>query len=113
MARPGSVAARQTELPWKQVQIEDMSEDGRIAMCVDQYGHHLNIPVSVRRAKGLLPAVGDTWIVDRAIGHRWSFAAVVNTQRIVIEGSRGGNEALASLITALAAAGLVIDQTDP
>lgn len=112
MARP-PIRARQTEMPWKQVFIEDMSEDGRIAYCVDQYGHHVNIPTTVRRAKGLMPAVGDTWIVDRAIGHRWSFAAVINTTRIVVEGSRGGNEALTSLITALADAGLVIDQTDP
>lgn len=111
MARP-PVKQRQTTLPWKQVHIEDMTDDG-IAMCVDQFGHHINIPISIRRAKGLLPAVGETWIVDQSIGHRWSFAAVINTPRITIEGSRDGNEALASLLTALAEAGVIIDNTDP
>lgn len=109
---PGPRVGRQTDLPWKQVFIEEVTVDG-LALCIDHLGHHINIPVSVTRAKGLRPAVGDSWIIDRAIGGRWSFAACINKVTPEITGSRDGNAALTSLLSMLASAGVIIDNTTP
>ena len=92
------------------VQIEEVDDQG-MAHCVTQFGKHMAIPVTVTRAKGALPAVGDQWIIDRSMGSRWSFAAIVNTTPPTITGSRGGNAALGNLLSALEDAGLIKDST--
>ena len=63
----------------------------------------------MRRAKGVLPRVGEQWIVDRAISGLWSFAMVTTSRPLVITGERDANPAVESLLTALEEGGLIED----
>lgn len=92
------------------VQIEEIDAKGN-AHCIDQFGRQMAIPITITRAKGARPAVGDQWIIDRTVGNRWSFAAVLNTVPPEVTGTRSANPALANLIEVLAALGFVTDAT--
>lgn len=95
---------------WTQrlVQIEEINGD--LADCIDEMGRHVTISTLFQRAKGAKPRVGEQWIIDRAFG-RWSFAAIVNAQPPTVSGARDDGTALASLLTALADAGLIVNAT--
>ena len=60
------------------MQVYIMEIVGTTAMCVDQFNRSYNVPLNVQRAKGILPAVGDTWMIDKAMGTKWTFAAICN-----------------------------------
>ena len=102
---------RQNRLPWKRVVVEEVT-DG-VALCLDQFGHHLNVSAVMTRAKGALPQVGETWLVSMDLGDRWTFSAVVSPIIPVVDGSRGDGSALASLLQALDQLGLIQDATEP
>lgn len=95
---------------WRVVQIEEIDADGK-AHCVDRFGKQIALPISVTRGKGVRPAVGDQWVIDRSVGGRWSFAAILNTVPPIVTGSRGANVALGGLLEVMDDAGLVQDQT--
>lgn len=100
---------RPVALPWRQVAVEEVT-DG-MALCVDNFGHHISIPVSVTRAKGLNASVGDVWLIDMTVGGRWTFAACLKRVPPVITGSRDGSTALEHLLEALEEAGVIVDET--
>lgn len=95
----------------KLVQIEEIA-DG-YAHCVDRWGRIERIPLSVQRAKGGAPRVGEQWVIDKTISGRWSFAAVLSPQPVIVTGARDDGTALTALLEALADAGLIVDETTP
>ncbi len=65
-------------LAFKRVLIEEITLDG-MAVCRDQFGKIMQVTTRVQRAKGLLPKVGERWLVDRSLG-MWTFAAILDEQ---------------------------------
>lgn len=92
----------------KMVYIEEIA-DG-FAHCIDGFGKTEVVPVIVMRAKGSTPQVGESWIIDRAMGD-WTFAAVTNHQTPEITGSRGSGAALKKLLSTLVELGIIVDKT--
>lgn len=60
----------------KVVTVRSVSADGKTAVCTDRQNTQVSVPMLVQRSKGLLPAVGETWLVTRDLG-QWTFAAFV------------------------------------
>lgn len=60
----------------KLVTVRSVSADGKTAVCTDRQNTQVSVPMLVQRSKGLLPAVGETWLVTRDLG-QWTFAAFV------------------------------------
>lgn len=58
----------------KIIQIEPLS---RRAFGVDENGNQLEINLSIMRAKGLAPNVGEPWLIDRQYGD-WTLAAILD-----------------------------------
>ncbi len=107
----GRVGTNQPSLPWKMVHVEAVDDEGN-ALCIDQFGNQMVIPTSITRARGPKPVAGERWAVDRTIGGRWSFAAILAAQPPTITGTRAANPALEALLAWLEAAGLIIDGTE-
>ena len=84
--------------------------NGRRAIVIDQFDRTMTVRIDVRRGKGPLPEVGETWLIDRTLGP-WTFAACLNPKRIEITGSTDNNPALKSLIAALERMGWIKDLT--
>jgi hypothetical protein len=82
-----------------------------VAQGVDQMGRALSVTVKRRMGKGSLPRPGEIWLLERSYFGRWSFGLCVSALPPTVSGSRGGNAALASLLSALDAAGLIVDAT--
>jgi len=59
----------------KLVTIQSVSPDGKTAVCVDRQNTQVSVPMLVQRSKGVLPAVGETWLVTQDLGS-WTFAAI-------------------------------------
>jgi hypothetical protein len=62
----------------KLVTVQSVSPDGKTAVCVDRQNTQVSIPMMVQRSKGVLPAVGETWLATQDLG-QWTFAAFVGT----------------------------------
>lgn len=60
----------------KLVTVQSISTDGKSAVCVDRQHTQVTVPMLVQPSKGLLPAVGETWLVTQALG-QWTFTAIV------------------------------------
>lgn len=60
----------------KLVTIQSVTPDGKTAVCTDRQHTQVSVPMLVQRSKGVLPAVGETWLVTQDLG-QWTFAAVV------------------------------------
>jgi hypothetical protein len=60
----------------KMVTIQSISPDGTTAVCVDRQNTQVNVPMLIQASKGVLPAVGETWMVTQQLG-MWTFAAIV------------------------------------
>jgi hypothetical protein len=60
----------------KMVTVQSISPDGTTAVCVDRQNTQVNVPMLIQQSKGVLPAVGETWMVTQALG-MWTFAAIV------------------------------------
>jgi len=59
----------------KYVTVEQIT-DRDTALCIDLGGAvEIEVPLLPQRAKGGLPQVGETWILDRTFGN-WNFAAI-------------------------------------
>jgi len=60
----------------KMVTVQSISPDGTTAVCVDRQNTQVSVPMLIQQSKGVLPAVGETWMVTQALG-MWTFAAIV------------------------------------
>ena len=60
----------------KLVTIQSISPDGTMAVCVDRQNTQVNVPMLIQQSKGVLPAVGETWMVTQNLG-MWTFSAIV------------------------------------
>ena len=60
----------------KMVTVQSISPDGTTAVCVDRQNTQVNVPMLIQASKGVLPAVGETWMVTQQLG-MWTFAAIV------------------------------------
>lgn len=63
--------------------------DGDTAVCRDEFGQVVEVPLDVQRAKGFAPAVGERWVIDRTFG-RWTFAAGIE---VTVTAGPGGSDA--------------------
>lgn len=90
-----------------------ISIQGNTATVKDSLGKIREIRVDVQRAKGAQPAVGETWLISNDFNGTWTFAAIMGNQPPTpITGSRtGANPITLQLLDALAAAGIVVDNT--
>lgn len=70
---PGTTSRGSTQL-----KVTVMSVSGPIAVVIDQTGRQLQIRRDFMRAKGSLPAVGEQWLIDKAINNTWTFALCIN-----------------------------------
>ena len=57
-----------------QTRVTVQSVDGPIAIVTDQTGRTLQVRRDLMRAKGNPPVVGESWIIDKALGNQWTFA---------------------------------------
>lgn len=62
-------------LTTKLVTVQSISPDGKTAVCVDRQQTQVSVPMLLQRSKGVLPAVGETWLVTQDLG-QWTFAAI-------------------------------------
>lgn len=60
----------------KLVTVQSISADGKTAICTDRQNTQVAVPMMIQRSKGLLPAVGETWLVTQDLG-QWTFSAIV------------------------------------
>lgn len=60
------------------VQVTQVDLSQNLALAVDQQNVQVGLPMNVMRAKGLLPAEGEIWMIDQSLGF-WSFAAQIRT----------------------------------
>lgn len=97
-------------LPWETVVVRGIDLDAGVAQCENHIGKVRNIPLSVQRARGVLPRVGERWAIDRTLG-QWTFAGVLNPSPPTLLGDRSDGTALANLISLLEDAGLLVDGT--
>lgn len=74
MATAGRSYMGPTSRAVKITQIEPLS---RRAFGVDENGNQLEINLSIMRAKGLAPNVGEPWLIDRQFGD-WTLAAILD-----------------------------------
>lgn len=56
--------------------VKSITSDGLYALVVDRQNTETRVPMLVQRSKAPLPAVGETWLIDQALG-AWTFAAFV------------------------------------
>lgn len=76
----------------RQVTVSAITPDGQVAVCIDKTGVEVRVPLLWSRAKGLLPAPGENWIVSQDFG-RWSFAMFLGTSpgSFVLSGGGGSS----------------------
>jgi hypothetical protein len=60
----------------KLVTVQAISPDGKTAVAVDRQNTQVNLPMMIQRSKGVLPAVGETWLATQDLGS-WTFSAIV------------------------------------
>jgi len=82
----------------KLVTVQSVSADGTQAVCVDRQNTQTTVSMLVERSKGPLPAAGETWLLDQALG-MWTFAAFVATSSGQFAGGSSGSTAGGSKIT--------------
>lgn len=75
MASPGNTGQG---LGIKQVLIRDIDTANDRVLATDAGGLQLELPLSIHRV-GIAPAIGQTWLVDQALGF-WSLAAFVGAE---------------------------------
>ncbi len=97
-------------LPVVEVLIEEVTEDGRV-IAVDGRTRRYVLPL-VMRAKGMIPAAGEVWLISRETGY-WNLSGVKSRIEPIVSGSRGQDAALGVLLQRLDAAGLIDDQSEP
>ena len=73
------VQAGTTSRGSNQTRVIVQSVDGQIAIVTDQTGRTLQVRRDLMRAKGNPPMVGESWIIDKALGNQWTFALCLGT----------------------------------
>jgi hypothetical protein len=63
-----------TGLAARFVTVTQISSDGQTAICVDRTQAEVRVPIGWQRAKGLLPAVGENWVLSQDLTNSWTFA---------------------------------------
>jgi hypothetical protein len=89
--QPVNAAGTSVGFTAKLVTVQSISPDGKTAVAVDRQHTQVNLPMMVQRSKGLLPAVGETWMATQELGS-WTFAAIVAqspSQFQAVTGSQG------------------------
>lgn len=89
--QPVNAAGTSVGFTAKLVTVKAISPDGKTAVAVDRQNTQVNLPMMVQRSKGLLPAVGETWMATQELGS-WTFAAIVAqspSQFQAVTGSQG------------------------
>jgi hypothetical protein len=79
--------------------VQSITADGLWALVVDRQNTETRVPMTVQRSKAPRPAVGETWLIDQALGF-WTFAAFVSQDALQFSASRYDS----SLITVAQAA---------
>lgn len=102
-ARPGQ------GLPFEKVMVEQVLIEENFATVRNEFGKTRPVPLHVR-AKGSRPAEGETWLISRDLGF-WTFALCLLPKPPVITGTTDNIPALESLLSQLADAGLIVDET--
>ena len=110
------VAGRETHpgvgsqgLPFERVMVEQVILDENFAVVRNEFGKTRQVPLHVR-ARGLLPAEGESWVISRDLGF-WTFALCILPKPPVITGETDNIPALENLLAELSAAGLIVDNT--
>jgi hypothetical protein len=94
--------------------VEEVTTTQQIALGTNQLGQKARVPIGPMPAKGPAPMSGETWLISKNLNGVWIFAAILNNPGPpVITGSRSGGEALTSLLTQLAAIGIIKNTTTP
>jgi hypothetical protein len=76
MGAPKATASPNTNsvgVTTKLVAITGLTADGVTAICTDKSGYEYRVPLLYQRAKGVLPAVGDQWMISQDVLPSWSF----------------------------------------
>jgi hypothetical protein len=73
MQGPANAATHGIGWTTKQVKVQEILTDKKVASCVDDMGQTINVTTAVHRT-GITPQVGQTWMIDRTYG-MWTFAA--------------------------------------
>jgi hypothetical protein len=74
--QPLNPATQSVGFHGKYAQVTAITADGLYAITVDRQFTETRVPMLVQRSKSPLPQVGETWLLDRAMGI-WTFAAFV------------------------------------
>lgn len=61
------------------VVVSQVLPDQNLAIVIDKTRTEAKIPLLTQRAKGRIPKEGETWLIDRALGNNWSFAAYIGS----------------------------------
>lgn len=92
-------------------QVTGVCADGT-AEVQDQLGKQRVVQADARPKGTAAPAVGETWVIVQQGGRWWLERMLRHPDAPVVTGSRADpDEALATLLEALSAAGLIDDQT--
>lgn len=109
MTQAGVWPGTRGDLPWVRVRVEEVVSEEGYALCRDEYGKERTVAL-LTSSRGLLPRVGERWIVTRQLG-QWTFAVNIETKPHEIVGSNDDVPALKNLLAALEEMGLIIDST--
>ena len=55
---------------------------GGFATGINQLGQYMRIPISTLPSKSIPPAVGETWVISRAVTGVWTFCAILTNPGI-------------------------------
>ncbi len=92
---------------------------------LDNYGRNVKVPIDIQRAKGSNPVVGETWIIDKALGP-WTFAATLDNPGVLVSAIDAGpgisiNDtnpdipvvSNTGVLSVVAGTNVTVDDTDP
>lgn len=83
----------------KLVTVSSITEDGQTALTTDRMNTETRVPMLVQRSKGPLPQVGESWLIDQALG-AWTFAAISASSDDQFVGGSAGASGPAEIIVA-------------
>lgn len=92
-----------------EVLVEEVTPTG-LALVIDHFGKRHQLAANVTPSSGARPRAGEVWIIDRRHGP-WNFADIIKSLPPSIVGDVATNTALGGLLAALAADGLIRDET--
>jgi hypothetical protein len=87
--QPTSPGSSSYGFAWKVVQILSIDTTNNLATVQDQLTKQFTVSTTRMRAKGVQPAVGEQWLVDRQYS-AWTFALCLNTPTTIPESAVDG-----------------------